>query len=102
MLAVAAERLGELVVAARGEARRDLAFVAVDPDLGDADLAPSGVISDHEDGREAEAGQRLELETVQAEGAVARDDDDLLRGLGGLHAERVGRADAEAAEWSGV
>src|SRR5213078_2748033 len=102
MLPVPPERLGQPVVPCRREARRDLSLASVDPDLRDSDLAPGSVVSDHERYGNAEASQGLELEPVQAERAVAGDDDDVLRRLRRFHAECVGGTDAEAAERPGI
>ena len=99
---MAAEDLRQPVVRRGREAGRDLRVGAVDPDLRNADLAPCRVVPDHDDDRKVEAGQRVELEAVQSERAVTRDDDDLLRGRRGLDAERVRRPDAETAERTGI
>src|SRR5207244_630629 len=98
VFAVPAERFRQTVVPCRREPRRDLAPVPVEADLRDPDLAPRGVVPDHERHRQAEACERLELEAVEPERAVPGDDDDLLGRLRGLDAERVRRPDAETAE----
>ena len=102
MLAVAAKHLGQPVVPGRREVDRDGGVVAVDPLLRDPDLAPARVISDHEHRGKPETHERVELEAVQPERPVARDDDHLLVRLRGLDPERVGRPDAEAAERAGI
>src|SRR5436189_105259 len=73
VLAVAAERLAHAVVARLRERRGDLRPGAVEADLRVPDLAPGGVVADDEDDGEPVADERLELEAVEPEGAVARD-----------------------------
>ncbi len=77
-LAVAAERLHHLVVAGVGELGRGEAIPAVDGALRPHHLAPGGVVADDADDRQLEAHGGVELEAVQAEGAVAVDDHDAL------------------------
>src|SRR3990170_7745334 len=72
ILGMTTENLAKTVVAAGRQAPGDLAFVAVDPDLRDPDLAPGAVVPDHEDGRERETDERVEVEPVEAESAVTQ------------------------------
>src|SRR5204862_1962543 len=102
VLAVSTEGLDEPVVAGRRQPGRHLALGTVETDLRDADLSPGRIVSDQDRHGELESRQCLELEAVQAERPVASDDDDLLRRVRDLHAERIGRTDAEAPERSGI
>src|SRR5215468_1862493 len=97
-LAVAAERLDDLIVARVAQQRRARAVPAVHAALRPHHLAPGGVVADDADDREAEAHGRVVLEAVQAEGAVAVDDHDAAPGVGELRGEREGHADAERAQ----
>ena len=115
----ALERRGELLRAARRaprdrrtprtggrtgwrQTRRDLRIGAVHANLRDADLAPRTVVAHDEHRRDREAHERVEVQPVEAEGAVAHHAHDLLAEAGRTDADRVAGADAEAPEGAGV
>src|SRR4029079_5142222 len=86
------------LVAARREAGRDLGVGTVHPPPGHADLTPRarGFYDEHP--RDVEADERVEVEAVETERAVAHHADDAAAEAGGADAESVPRPDAQAAE----
>ena len=102
VLGVAAEHVADTLVAARREAGRDLRVRAVHPDLRYPDLAPCAVVPDHQDGRDVEADERVEVEPVETEGAVAHHAHDRAAETGRADPDRVAGPDAETPERSRI
>src|SRR5262249_12984431 len=98
VVAAAAHRLDDLVVARVGELGRGGALGAEDHDLRAAGLPPRGVVGGDEGDGELEVDAALRVEAVEAKAAVAGQDEDLAAGVELLRGEGEGRADAEAAE----
>ena len=95
MLGVAADRLGDPVVAGGEQVRGDHPVLAVDLALAVALGGPAGVIADDHDQRQVEADGRVELQAVKAEGAVSKERDGAAVWPGDLRGdgERDGRPD---------
>src|SRR5205807_1649268 len=67
-----------------------------------ADLPPRRIIGDDAGDRQLEAHAGLEVEAVEAERSVAREDQHLLAGVHLLGGDGEGRAHAETAERAGI
>ena len=93
-----AQGLHHAVVARIGQRGADGALRAEERELRVADLSPAAVIAhDHRHGQ-PEAHGRLQLHAVQAEGAVAGDEEHAVGGAQQLSGDGEGRPHPEAAE----
>ena len=100
---MAAQRLYHLVVAGViGETGANDAVLAVHALLSDQDLAPLAVVPHHGDHGQVEAHQRIEVEAVEAEGAVSVHHQHLLLGMHILGGDAKAGAHAQGAQRAGA
>ena len=99
---VAAEGLDEPVVARSARGAWPLGVGAVDADLRDPDLAPGGVVPDHEHDRQAEPVSVSNSKPFSPKAPSPATTTTCASGSAASDTERVGRADAEGAEGPGV
>src|SRR5207237_6499073 len=98
-LAVAAHALDDLVVAAVvAEHAGDNSILAIHRALADGDLAPLAVVANYRDDGDVEAHEGVEVESVEAEGAVAVHHEDALVRVDAMYRHAEAGADAKRAE----
>src|SRR5262245_30312495 len=99
---LAAEGLHHPVVAGERQRRSYRALGAEERQLRVANLPPAAIVADHHRHRQPEPHRGLDLHAVEAEGAIARDEEHPLLRPQQLGRDRKGRADPEAAEGTGI
>jgi hypothetical protein len=98
VLAVTAHGRHDQVVAGGVEPGGHDPILAVDRRLGAQHLTPGGVVAHHADDGQPEAHGGVELEAVEAERAVAVDDQHPLVGVGDLGGQGERHADTQRAQ----
>src|SRR5438874_9224608 len=102
VLAMTAERFHHFVVPGGGELGGRALFRPEELDLGEPDLSPGRVVSDHHHHGQPEAQGGLEIHAVEPERAVSLDHEDWPVGMEKLRGDGERRYHPEAPERTGI